>query len=209
MTLSPSRPATVWRSLYRVGSVAALLVTGFVLLRLSRSRKGIDERDRNRAPNVRGSVVIDRPIGDVFAVVADQRNEPRYNPSMRTVEKVTPGPIGAGTRWRISTGTKSRLTHFELEFTEFEPPTRLGSHTRMSAMDIAGALTLTPTPEGTRLSWSWTLTPNGPLRIATPMIVAVGRRQENRIWSDLKTYLESHPEAGAVAPADHADPARA
>lgn len=185
------------------------MVIAFVLFRLSRAPAGSHERDRKRGANVRGSVVIDRPVADVFAVVADQRNEPRFNPRMRSVEKVTSGPIGGGTRWLISTGTKSRLTRFELEFTDFEPPTRLGSHTRMSALDIDGELTLTPTPVGTQLTWSWTLTPNGLLRLATPVIVAVGRRQEHRIWTDLKTYLESDPESGTVPPSGLTASARA
>jgi hypothetical protein len=32
-----------------------------------------------------------------FDLVADERNEPRYNPRMWRAEKITEGPIGVGT----------------------------------------------------------------------------------------------------------------
>lgn len=35
----------------------------------------------------------------VFDVVADQRNEPSHNLAMTETIKVTPGPIGVGTRF--------------------------------------------------------------------------------------------------------------
>ena len=50
---------------------------------------------------IEGEIVIKRPLEEVFDFVADERNEPRYNPQMRRVELVTPGPIGLGTRFRV------------------------------------------------------------------------------------------------------------
>lgn len=38
---------------------------------------------------VEGEIVIRRPVDEVFDFVADERNEPRYNPKMRGVELVT------------------------------------------------------------------------------------------------------------------------
>jgi uncharacterized membrane protein len=49
---------------------------------------------------VEGEIVIERPIEDVFDFVADERNEPRYNPQMISVEQLSDGPIGLGTQFR-------------------------------------------------------------------------------------------------------------
>jgi hypothetical protein len=46
---------------------------------------------------VAGEILIARPVEQVDFVV-DERNEPRYNPRMLRAEKLTPGPIGLGTR---------------------------------------------------------------------------------------------------------------
>ena len=46
---------------------------------------------------IEGEIVIDRPVEVVFDYVADQSNEPQYNPRMVRAEKITPGPVGKGT----------------------------------------------------------------------------------------------------------------
>ena len=46
-----------------------------------------------------GALDIARPVDVVFDAVADQRNEPTYNRHMTASTKVTPGPIGLGTRF--------------------------------------------------------------------------------------------------------------
>jgi carbon monoxide dehydrogenase subunit G len=139
---------------------------------------------------ISGSITIRRPVEEVFDFVADERNEPLYNPQMRSVEKVTPGPIGVGTLWRATVASGRRTTPFELEFTDYARPSRLGSVTRLGTAHIDGGLTFAPEAGGTRMSWSWDLRPKGILKLASPLFAAVGRRQELRIWSSLKAYLE-------------------
>ncbi len=144
-------------------------------------------------PRIEGEIVINRPLEEVFDCVADERNEPRYNPRLRRVELVTPGPIGAGTRFRAETAMLGRAMSMDIEFITYERPRRLGSVTRMSTMNIHGALTFSPVPGGTRMRWSWDLRPRGVLKLLTPLIAGMGRRQEQAIWAGLKRYLEAQP----------------
>ncbi|MDP9889535.1 SRPBCC family protein [Pseudarthrobacter enclensis] len=143
---------------------------------------------------INGSILIRRPVEQVFDFVADERNEPVYNPQMRSVEKTTPGPIGIGTLWHVVMASGKRITPFELEVTEYVRPSRLGSITRMSSADIDGALTFVPEASGTLMSWSWDLRPKGMLKLAAPIFASIGRRQEQRNWSSLKTHLEDRRE---------------
>ena len=55
-----------------------------------------------------GSTVIARPVENIFDFVADERNEPKYNPRMVRAEKVTPGPIAKGTRWLATIESRGR-----------------------------------------------------------------------------------------------------
>lgn len=57
---------------------------------------------------VQCSLTIARPVDEVFAILADQRNEPRYNPRMASVTKLSEGPIGAGTRFAQRYGSGAR-----------------------------------------------------------------------------------------------------
>jgi hypothetical protein len=43
-------------------------------------------------------------------------------------------------------------------------------------MDIDGTLTFEP------VSWSWELMPTGLLKLASPLLARIGRRQEQPIW---------------------------
>ena len=136
---------------------------------------------------IHGEITIDRPVEEVFDFVSDECNEPRYNPQMLSVEKLSPGPIGSGTQFRVQMKSGAPML---LEFTTFERPVRLGSHTSVSGVTIDGELTFEGRGDSTLMYWDWNITPSGALKILTPFIVWMGRRQETRIWSDLKRCLE-------------------
>jgi hypothetical protein len=64
---------------------------------------------------VTGEILINRPVALVFDYVADQRNEPIYNPRMLRSEKITDGPIGVGTRFRATTRSGRRVVEMLIE----------------------------------------------------------------------------------------------
>ena len=49
--------------------------------------------------HIAGEVTIAAPVDEVFDMVADERNEPMYNPRIVRAEKVSDGPVGAGARF--------------------------------------------------------------------------------------------------------------
>src|SRR5690348_3386997 len=104
---------------------------------------------------VNGEIVIDRPPEDVFDFVANEENEPRYNPHMLRAEQLSEGPTGLATRFRTELRTMGRTMPMIVEFTAFERPRRLASVTRSSMMQTEGALTFDPVVGGTRMRWSW------------------------------------------------------
>ncbi|MBX6342122.1 MAG: SRPBCC family protein [Thermomicrobiaceae bacterium] len=146
-----------------------------------------------------GEIVIHRPVDEVFDVVADERNEPRYNPEMLRVEKISPGPIGAGAEFRAVSRARGDTTEMTIEYTEYIRPRRLASVTHLPGMEIDGALTFDPVPDGTRLRWSWDVRPRGRYKLMTPLIARLGRRNEERCWAGLKAYLEARDRTPALA----------
>lgn len=140
---------------------------------------------------INGEIVIHRPVDEVFDFVADERNEPQYNPEMTRSDLVTPEPIGLGSRFHSEITGRGRTAKMTVEFTEYQRPRRLGSVSTLSAMTITGGLTFEPIAESTRMQWSWELAPRGLLRLASPFIARTGRRKERAIWSNLKRLLEA------------------
>ena len=135
---------------------------------------------------VTGEILINRPVALVFDYVADQRNEPIYNPRMLRSEKITDGPIGVGTRFRATARSGRRVVEMLTEITEYDRTWTLGSLTTMS-VDVNDGLTFERVDGATRMSWSWEVSPKGPLRLLGPLVARLGRRQEQTIWTALKT----------------------
>lgn len=140
---------------------------------------------------VNGEIVIHRRPEEVFDFVANEENEPRYNPQMRLAKKITSGAIGVGTAFRAEIKGRGRILPMTIEFTEFDRPRRLAERVCMDAMDLTGGLTFEPMNGSTRMQWSWDLQPRGVLRFTGPVVATMGRRQERRIWTSLKQLLES------------------
>jgi hypothetical protein len=65
-------------------------------------------------------------------------------------------------------------------------------------MQIRGELTFDRVPVGTRMRWSWDVAPQGLLKLATPLVARLGRRQEAAIWTGLRRYLEEQASSGGT-----------
>lgn len=145
---------------------------------------------------IEGEIVIERPPEEVFDFVADERNEPQFNPRMTRAEKTTPGPIGPGTRFSAEMVNMGRPVAMTIEYTGYDRPRWLSSSTHTAAMEIWGTLRFDPAPGGTRMRWRWELRPRGLVKLLGPLVGRMGRRQEQTIWAGLKRRLEAGPAGG-------------
>jgi uncharacterized protein YndB with AHSA1/START domain len=140
---------------------------------------------------IEGEVLIDRPQEAVFDFIADQRNEPQYNPRMVRATKITDGPVGRGTVFQSAVRSRGHTAEMRIELTGYDRPSRLASRTIMRQADMDGTLTFERAPSGTRMRWSWQVHPKGAVRVLAPVIVWIGSRQEQAIWTSMKRYLEN------------------
>ena len=140
---------------------------------------------------IAGEVTIDAPVDEVFDMVADERNEPRYNSRIVRADMVSEGPVGAGARFVAepkSMGAKGKMT---LTIVEYDRPRRLHNIVRSSYMQVEGTLTFEEVEGGTRLRWDWDMGLAGPMRMLSPVLALIGPAWERRNWVDLKEYMES------------------
>jgi uncharacterized protein YndB with AHSA1/START domain len=71
------------------------------------------------------STVIDRPIADVFAFLADGTNDPKFSPRVQEIRKTTDGPVGVGTVFESTVKDAGMTTSRKFELTDVQAPTRI------------------------------------------------------------------------------------
>ena len=127
----------------------------------------------------------------MFDFVADERNEPKFNPRMTRVKMLTDEPINEGTRFAATSHSMRRDVEMVIEFTAYHRPRLLASTTTMTNTKIHGTLTFDAHPAGTRMRCSWDIQVKGAGKAFGPVIARMGQRQEQAIWAGLKRYLEA------------------
>jgi len=135
------------------------------------------------------SVVIRRPVEDVFAFVADQANEPKWHTDVVDVRPAGPIRLGSTVTQHVKfMGT----TEYVIEVTAFEPQRRIELTTRQGALKP----TLTHTFEGgdgqTRYTRHLQIPLQGKFRLLGPIMKATGAadKRNARFAKNLKHLLE-------------------
>ncbi|HEY2657773.1 MAG TPA: SRPBCC family protein [Solirubrobacteraceae bacterium] len=72
-----------------------------------------------------GTAVIDKPIDDVFAFLADGTNDPKFSPRVQRIQRTTDGPVGVGTVFESTVKDAGMKSSRKFELTDFEPPTKI------------------------------------------------------------------------------------
>ncbi len=72
-----------------------------------------------------GSAVIDKPIDQVFAFLAEGTNDPKFSPRVQEIRKTPAGPSGVGTIFESTVKDAGMKSSRKFEITVFEAPTKL------------------------------------------------------------------------------------
>jgi len=138
---------------------------------------------------VENEVEIARRPEDVFDYLTDVTNEVAWNPRTRRVEKLTPGPIGLGTRFEAE-WIKGNPTI--VEYVRFERPTAWASIARSRRLDAKGAGLVSPAEHGSRVTVTTELRPKGLLALLLPLMRRTMHAREERNLESVKAILEGN-----------------
>src|SRR2546423_8196370 len=76
-------------------------------------------------PHAENTVTIERPIGDVFAYLADGTNNPRWRAGVLSIERTSAGEGADATYRQVLSGPGGRKIAGDYRVTRYEPPHRL------------------------------------------------------------------------------------
>ena len=99
------------------------------------------------------SVVIERPLEEVFAFVANRENDALWAPVVTETRKTTEGPLGVGTTYEQAGRFLGRNLQMHFEVTEYEPNRKIGQRLMSQGQLVATSVcSVEAVSGGTRLT---------------------------------------------------------
>jgi uncharacterized protein YndB with AHSA1/START domain len=145
------------------------------------------------AGEFRATVVIDRPIAEVFAFLADGENDPKFSPRVLEIAKTTDGPPAVGTVYASTVKDAGMKTKREFKLTEFEPPTRIRWTETSKNLVTApeGGYDLASEGSGTRVTIYNVLEGHGPGKLIAPLALRSARKGADDFGKSIKAAVEA------------------
>ena len=104
-------------------------------------------------PVIDETVVIARPVGEVFDFLTLAENLPRWDSSILECVQVSSGAVTAGTRYRGASRIVGRRIEWTTEVTEFVPGVRITSRSVEGPLTFTVSYEVSSCPAGTTLRY--------------------------------------------------------
>ena len=136
------------------------------------------------------SMLIDRPVKDVFSFVADPNNMAKWNSAVVTIQPVSPGATGVGTKFKTVGEMLGRRMEGELQVTAYEPDDKCGFQMNAGPMQVNMSFTLEPVGSGTKLDLNVQGNPAGVFKLAEGVMAGQAKSMMEANLARLKSLLE-------------------
>ena len=137
------------------------------------------------------STTINRPVGEVFAFVAEMENEPQWHTDILEAERLTDGEVGKGTNYRVQLRPQPMSpSEATVEIVEFEADRRIVSQADMGNMKPTMTYVFEEAEGGTQVTRRIQIGTSGMMTLMSPMIKMMVRRRNVGFVDNLKQVLE-------------------
>ena len=142
--------------------------------------------------NVEESIVINRPIEEVFAFVANFENHPKWESNFQKVKLLASIPTGVGTTYQCELKLPGQTATSKFEITEYEVNKKIAFEAEAAGpAKPNGSFLFEAVPGGTKT----TLLPRpefrGIFKLLEPMMAGYVRKQNQEHLIKLKQILEA------------------
>ena len=135
-------------------------------------------------------VLIDKPVKDVFAFITNAANMPKWNAAVVSMEQITPGDVGVGTKFKNVGEMMGRRIEGEMEVIAFEPDTKYGFQMNAGPVQVSITLTFKTVGTGTKLSLNAQGNPGGFFKLAEGVMQGRVKSMMEENLARLKSVLE-------------------
>ncbi len=145
---------------------------------------------------IEASVVVNRPIEEVFAFVSDMANAPQWSAEVVEAKKTSEGPVGTGTTFTTAVKMLGRQLEGSVEILEYEPSRKFTLKTAAGPISIVSdVFAFEPVADGTKMTHVVEGETGGFFKLAEPVVARLMQRQWEANFAVLKELLEAQAEA--------------
>jgi uncharacterized protein YndB with AHSA1/START domain len=139
------------------------------------------------------TVLIDKPIEEVFDFLADGTNDKKFSPRVLEIEKTNPGPPAKGAIYASTVKDAGMKTKREFELTEFERPTKIRWRELSDNVVVvpAGGYDLVSEGSGTKVTLSNELEGRGFGKLIVGFALRSGRKSADGMVTRIKQAVET------------------
>ena len=134
--------------------------------------------------------LIDKPVKDVFAFVTNPANMPKWNSAVVSMEQITPGAVGLGTKFKNVGEMMGRRIEGEMQVVAFEPDIKYGFQMNAGPVQVNVTLSFKTVGTGTKLSLNAQGNPGGLFKLAEPVMQGRVKSMMEENLARLKSVLE-------------------
>jgi len=134
--------------------------------------------------------LIDKPVKDVFAFVTNPSNMAKWNSAVVSMEQITPGAVGLGTKFKNVGEMLGRRIEGEMEVIAFEPDSKYGFQMNAGPVQVNVTLSFKTVGTGTKLSLNAQGNPGGLFKLAEPVMQGRVKSMMEENLARLKSVLE-------------------
>lgn len=138
------------------------------------------------------STTIKRPVEDVWAVISNVENNPKWSSAALEAKQTSPGPIGVGTTARFVGKFLGRRIQSDSVVTEFEANRKYSFESKSGPFPIKGSNTVEQIEGGTRVTATFDVEPGGFFKLAEPLVMSMAKRQLQGDLDNLKDLMEAN-----------------
>lgn len=140
--------------------------------------------------NLDFSALIDRPQKDVFAFVSNPNNMSKWNSAIVSLEQVTPGAVGTGTKFKTVGEMMGRRIEGEMQIIAYEPDSKCAFQMNAGPMQININLSFKTVGTGTKVSFNAQGNPGGIFKLAEGVMAGQVKSMMEGNLARLKDALE-------------------
>jgi carbon monoxide dehydrogenase subunit G len=139
---------------------------------------------------VQVNIVINRPLEEVFSFLSNLENNMKWRSGMIKAEKVSEGPIGVGTTYRVINNFFGRRAEGQAEVTEYELNRKYATVNK-SGLPIKTQRTFESVEGCTRVTFAVETELGSFFKLVEPLMARIGKRRLEADAATVKKLIET------------------